>query len=144
MLLFGVRIYEDNNGFPGKDALDKSIEFTATKKNSWNTFSVAEYNILLPNNGLWIAVEWIKNEKYAKIANYNFRQPDGSKKIRSINYYGPEVVTLFDTDFGYTNIKSIGSKIWRKETGTTSIGLSKRMRPVNIDLLVKSTIMIEK
>ncbi|RZJ80191.1 MAG: carboxypeptidase-like regulatory domain-containing protein [Flavobacterium sp.] len=125
---FRVRIYDDNNGVPGKDLLDKSIEFTASKKKSWNAFGISEYHILMPENGLWIAVEWIKNDRFSKVASYKMKMPNGSLENKTFTYYGPEIVAHFDTDFGYTYYKHNGTRGWLRERGSTSIGLSKKMR----------------
>lgn len=141
---FRVRIYDDNNGVPGKDLLEKSIEFTARKKKSWNAFGISEYHILMPENGLWIAVEWIKNDRFSKVASYKMKMPNGSLENKTFTYYGPEIVAHFDTDFGYTYYKHNGTRGWLKEWGSTSIGLSKKMRPANVDLLVKATIQVNQ
>jgi len=139
---FRVHIYENDNGSPGKDLLEENLTYSAVKKNSWNAFDVSLYSIIVPQNGFWVAVEWIANDRYKKTEIYDVAIPNHAKSKGSYTYYGPEIVAHFDTDFGLTYYKYLASKKWYKRSGSSSIGLSKRMRPVNIDLLVKATLKI--
>lgn len=137
---FRIRIYENKNGIPGKDLLEKNITYSATKKKSWNIFDVTAYNILMPENGLWVSVEWIANEKYKKTVHTTIKSLDGSTKPWTYTYYGPEIVAHFDTGFGLTYRKYIGSNKWRNDTGKTRGILDKNWRVAYTDLLVKATL----
>jgi hypothetical protein len=141
---FRIRIYEDESGKPGKDFLNKSVEFAASKKNSWNSFDISSYNLSITENGFWVAVEWIKNDKYAaESISYDMRNADGTKKKgKTFTYYGPEIIQKFDTDYGLTYYKSLANKNWLKNGGAKGAGENKR--EVNIDLLIKATISVEK
>lgn len=139
---FRVRIYENKNGIPGQDLLEKSLTYSATKKKSWNTFDVTAYNILMPENGLWVSIEWIANEKYKKTVHTTMKYPDGSIKPWTYTYYGPEIVAHFDTDFGLTYKKHIGSNKWRNDTGKSRGLLDKNWRIAYTDLLVKATLEV--
>jgi len=139
---FRVHVYENINGVPGKDLLAKPLTYTAVKKKSWNAFDVSAYGISIPKDGFWVAIEWIANDQYKKRVEYEANMPDKTKKKFTYTYYGPEIVALFDTDFGLTYYKYLANKNWYKKKGSSSIGFSKRMRPSHIDLLVKSTLKV--
>ncbi len=139
---FRIRIYEDEKGLPGKDLLNKSVEFNARKKNSWNSFDILSYNLIVPPNGFWVAVEWIKNDKYAaQSISFDIKNADGTrKKGKTFTYYGPEIIQKFDTDYGLTYTKYLASKYWNKDYSTKGTGENKRQ--TNVDLLIKATILV--
>lgn len=139
---FRIHLYENENGVPGKSLFEQALTYSAVKKKSWNVFNVSEHSIRVPKEGFWVSVEWIANEAYKKSVDYMITMLDGKKQKSTYTYYGPEIMAYFDSDFGLTYYKFLASKKWLKRTGASSIGLSKRMRPVNIDLLVRSTIRI--
>ncbi len=139
---FRIRIYDDEIGKPGKDLLNKSVEYAASKKNSWNSFDISAYNLIVPENGFWVAVEWIKNDKYAaESISFDIKNADGTrKKGKTFTYYGPEIIQKFDTGYGLTVYKGLANKIWHKNYGAKGSGVNKR--EVNVDLLVKATVSI--
>ncbi len=138
---FRVRIYDNNNGIPGKALYEKDLIYSAVKKKSWNAFDVSSLGIMAPKDGFWVAIEWIANDKFKRTAIYDMKKLDGTIEKGSFIYYGPNIVSLFDTDFGLTYYKSLAGSKWFKKSGGTG-GLRKKMRPANIDLLVKSTLKI--
>lgn len=82
---FRVRIYKNNNGFPGEDLLLENIITHARVGNSWHDVDVSKYNIPFLNEGLFIAMEWInvKNPKYA------FKVEMPNKVVKT--YYGQHI-----------------------------------------------------
>jgi len=136
---FRVRIYESENGLPGKDLLNKSIAFGAKKKNSWNELDMSNYSLLVPENGFFVSVEWIANDKYKKSASYENRRPDGTIEKKTFTYYGPKIVQRFDTDYGLTYHKTLAGK-WYKAKG--AVGINGNKREVDVDLLVKATLEV--
>jgi hypothetical protein len=141
---FRVHIYENKDNNPGEDLLNKSLELTAKKKNSWNEFDVAAYNIPIPEQGFWVAIEWIANEKYAKLNKpLNIIDEKGKlvKGKSTFTYYGPEIVQKFDSNSGLTFQKRLAGK-WEKLKGRISSDKTKTLREVYIDLLIKATVSI--
>lgn len=138
---FRVRVYENDNGLPGKDLLNKSIEFKATKRNSWNELNMADYFFEVPENGFFVAVEWIANDQYKKDFNLGYRMADGTTENRIKNYYGPEIIQKFDSNLGLTYKRVLGCP-WIKDKG--GVGINEKYRSVAIDLLVKATLSVYK
>ncbi|RZJ81350.1 MAG: hypothetical protein EOO47_04550 [Flavobacterium sp.] len=138
---FRIHIRENDKGIPGKDLIEKNIEFAANRKNAWNSFDLTVYNLLMPENGLWVSVEWIKNEKYKKVVTLNVNYPDGSKKPWSYTYYGPEILTRFDSSFGLAYRKFLGGN-WTKKGGQRRGVLDKNWRDANTDLMIKGILEV--
>ena len=138
---FRVRIYANDNGLPGKDMLNKTIEFIGKKQNSWNELNMVDYFFEVPEDGFFVAVEWIANDKYKRETEFlvTSKTKGGSTEKRMSKYYGPEIIVKFDTHLGITYYKSLGGK-WIKEKG--SITKVLKPRDVSIDLLVKATLTV--
>lgn len=136
---FRVRVYESENGLPGKDLLNKSVEFSAKKKNAWNELDISTYSLLVPENGFFVSVEWIANDSYKAIDFIESKRPDGKTEKKSFNYYGPKIVQRFDTGYGLTYHKNLAGN-WFKAKGTKGTG--KNIRDVAVDLLIKVTLEV--
>lgn len=142
---FRVRIYENINGIPGRDLLNKGLELSAYKKNDWNAFDVSKYYLEVPEKGIWVAIEWIANEKYAMKSKPLVRfGPDGKPyqdKSFIFTYYGPEVAYQTDSKYGLTYNKSLGEKWFQKRAGRKpQDGDMKKLGFA--DILAKATIEI--
>ena len=63
---FRIRIYSaDENGLPKKDLTTQNIIIQATQKNAWLKVDLSPYQISVPANGYFIALEWIyTKDKY--------------------------------------------------------------------------------
>jgi len=118
---FRVRIYENINGVPGKDLLNKGLELSAYKKNDWNAFDVSNHYLEVPGKGVWVAIEWIANEKYAMKSRPLVRFSADGKPYQDksfiFTYYGPEVAYQTDSEYGLTYQKSLGEKWFQKRAG---------------------------
>lgn len=136
---FRVRVYESENGLPGKDLLNKSVEFSANKKNAWNELDISTYSLLVPENGFFVSVEWIANDSYKAIDFIESKRPDGKTEKKSFNYYGPKIVQRFDTGYGLTYHKNLAGN-WFKAKGTKGTG--KNIRDIAVDLLIKVTLEV--
>lgn len=136
---FRVRLYESNNGLPGKDLLNKSVEFVAKRKNSWNELDISNYFLLVPENGFFVSVEWIANDMYKNRAYLDSKKSDGTIEKKEFNYYGPKIVQRFDTGYGLTYHRMLAGK-WFKAKGARGMGEHKR--DVYVDLLVKATLEV--
>ncbi|MEI7586712.1 carboxypeptidase-like regulatory domain-containing protein [Runella sp.] len=82
---FRVRVYKNNNGFPGEDLLIENLITHAKSGNRWFDIEIGKYNIPFPNEGFFIAMEWIntKNPKYA------FKVEFPNKVMKT--YYGQHI-----------------------------------------------------
>lgn len=136
---FRIRIYESENDLPGKDLLNKSVEFAAKKKNAWNELDISNHFLLVPENGFFVSVEWIANDRYKDTATLESKRPDGKMEKKSFNYYGPKIVQRFDTGYGLTYHKNLAGK-WFKAKGTK--GMGKNIRDVSVDLLIKASLEV--
>ncbi|TDB63365.1 hypothetical protein [Arundinibacter roseus] len=54
-----IRIYQNNDGKPGADLLDESVVITPKRWKRWKEVSMGKYNIPLPVNGFFVAMDWI-------------------------------------------------------------------------------------
>jgi 5-hydroxyisourate hydrolase-like protein (transthyretin family) len=136
---FRVRVYESENGLPGKDLLNKSVEFAAKKKNAWNELDISTYSLLVPENGFFVSVEWIANDKYRKTDFQNKVSSGGTLEKVAFNYYGPKILHRFDTGYGLTYYRTLAGK-WYKAKG--GVGNGKIKREVKVDLLVKARLEV--
>jgi hypothetical protein len=136
---FRIRIYESENGLPGKDLLNKSVEFAAKKKNAWNELDISSYSLLVPDDGFFVSVEWIANDKYRKTDFENKMSSGGALEKVAFNYYGPKILHRFDTGYGLTYYRTLAGK-WYKAKG--GVGNGKIKREVKVDLLVKARLEV--
>lgn len=75
---FRLRIYKNNNGYPGDDLLNKPKIYTPTNKNFLMEIDEA---IKVPREGLFIVIEWIPSTQF-----HSF----GNKKTKK-TYYGQAI-----------------------------------------------------
>lgn len=60
---YRLRLYEIGlDGLPGKDLIAQNIIINWYKKNKWNTYSFDSSIIQLPQNGFFVALEWLCND----------------------------------------------------------------------------------
>ena len=77
---FRVRIYEpDLNGKPGADLLNKNLIVYPERNKGWAEVDLSDYWILVPKNGLFVAIEWIEG---TPTAEYKSTNQNGKKNIR--------------------------------------------------------------
>ena len=125
--------------------LNENLEFSAYQKNDWNAFDVSKHYIEILETGIWVAIEWIANEKYAFKSKplVGFGQ-DGKPyldKSSIFTYYGPEIAYQVDSKYGLTYQKSLGEKWYQKRAGKKpQDGDMKKLGFA--DILVKATIEI--
>ena len=69
---FRVKIYEaDSSSSPGKSILNKSLIVSAKNGNEWVVVDLTEYQISIPSNGFFIAMEWLPDAQNKKNKNGN-------------------------------------------------------------------------
>ncbi len=56
---FRIRIYQNQNGKPGGDLLDESVIVHPKWWKRWKEFKIGQYNIVVPREGLFVAMEWL-------------------------------------------------------------------------------------
>ncbi|OGX89081.1 hypothetical protein BEN47_08110 [Hymenobacter lapidarius] len=63
---FRVHLYkaDGDENKPGSDLLTQSVVAAATQGGKWFTVDVASYNISVPQEGLFVAMEWITDAKH--------------------------------------------------------------------------------
>lgn len=90
----------DSNGFPGKELLNKDYIATVKKGTRINTFDVKEFNLQMPQNGIFVGFEklLIENNKIEKtIIDLN------TNKTQLIKTYYPFVLYNFvEREFSFT------------------------------------------
>jgi len=82
-----LRFYEvDNKGKPGTDYLEKNIVLEVKKGKNNNEVNLEEYNIKIPENGIFIAFEWmiIDENKYEYV--YTVQEEENKIKHNGIQY----------------------------------------------------------
>ncbi len=101
---FRIRIYEiSEDGLPGKDILTQTLLFSPHKRRSWNSVNIQEYEILVPENGLIVAAEWIFTD-----SSYYLIDSAGNLK------YGASIGLGYDKSFADYYMYYLNDK-WRKE-----------------------------
>jgi hypothetical protein len=106
---FRVRVYSKSksNGGPDKDLLIDNIIVRAKRKNSWFKVDISKYQIEMPNDGLYVAMEILPEDSY---------EIGPSKKTRNNNIKMPCIGLNESMDKSYSWLKneySKGNKNWR-------------------------------
>lgn len=142
---FRVRLYDNENNLPGRELLGKSLTFVASKKNACNEFNISEYQIEIPENGFYVAIEWLANENYSSVGNtYREIVDVNGKKSRistPFKYYGPEIVHRIDSSYGLTYRKFLGTGWFLHRAGRVPKD-GDRSKTGFADILVKATIQV--
>ena len=87
---FKLRIFEVNKeGAPGLDLLDEDIIVVVKKGNQENKIDLTKYNLVVPQNGIFIAFEWMIIESNKIKLNYKEKN---SNKNREYITFAPSIV----------------------------------------------------
>ncbi|MFV8356532.1 carboxypeptidase-like regulatory domain-containing protein [Flavobacterium sp. XS1P32] len=109
---FKLRIFEVNKeGAPGLDLLDEDIIVAVKKGNQENKIDLTKYNLLVPQNGIFIAFEWMIIESNKIKLNYKEKN---SNKNREYITFAPSIVcnpVELENTFEYRGGKWTQSKI---------------------------------
>lgn len=75
-----LRLYSVNDmGAPKEDLLNKSIIVTDGKNNKWVKVDLRDYQIELPQNGFFIAMEWLQTNNEAFVYNSKYKNFVGNR-----------------------------------------------------------------
>ena len=87
---FKLRIFEVNKeGAPGLDLLDEDIIVAVKKGNQENKIDLTKYNLVVPQNGIFIAFEWMIIE--SNKIKYNYDEKESNKNKEYITF-APSIV----------------------------------------------------
>lgn len=78
---FNVRIYSvDENNEPLKEIYQENIIGIAKKGRNFTTIDLSKTNLLIPENGIFIAIDWIKTQENRYEVNYTIEGKKGHFK----------------------------------------------------------------
>lgn len=100
--IFNVRIYSvDDDGNPKNELYQENIIATAKKGKHKTEVNLSDTNLQIPENGVFIAVDWIKNDK--NIYEYKYTMKGSSDKLLGQSY-SPSFGTVLDQNQNKTLI----------------------------------------
>ena len=99
---FRVRIYKNEGGKPGEDLLTQNLVARARRGKAWHDVDVSEFEISIPPNGFFVAMEWL----VVSDRRYWFRVigRDG----RTEDKFGQSIGIVFDLEHGGGHIRNNG------------------------------------
>lgn len=110
---FNVRLYNINeNGAPGDYLYDKNIIGIAKKGKKITEIDISELSIAFPENGFFVAIEWliIEHNKH----EYNYTKENSKKKFKGISYSPKIGAVQADTnENGWVLIQGKWIKAWK-------------------------------
>lgn len=100
--IFNVRIYSvDNYGTPLNEIYHQNIIGIAKKGTHKTEVDLSFTNLIIPENGIFIALDWIKTEK--NLYKYTYRMENSSEKLLGKSY-SPSFGTYLSLDKNETQI----------------------------------------
>lgn len=127
---FRLRVYScDADGQPSDDLLQDEVILQARKGGEWITVDLTPFNLAIPPNGYFVAMEWINAGK-----QYTYHEVIKGEKLK---FYGQKLGLLLHQESPLTWIKFVGEK-WRNDgrmVGGGKYGYRNAM--------IKSEILIE-
>jgi hypothetical protein len=123
---FRIRIYEYDtiiNG-PGKDLLTEGLIVSGPKKGGWFTVDVSSYQIPVPANGFFVAMEWIYTDD-----KYSYTYVNKYKNNVTETRYGQTLSMFFGNKESISWINPLGKKWIKEEISLPLIG--KGLKKVN-------------
>ncbi|SFH81952.1 carboxypeptidase-like regulatory domain-containing protein [Halpernia frigidisoli] len=100
--IFNVRVYSvDNYGNPSNELYNKNIIGIAKKGKHKTEVDLSFTNVTIPQSGIFIAVDWIKNQK--NLYEYKYTTKNSSEKLLGKSY-SPSFGTILNQDENKTKI----------------------------------------
>lgn len=97
---FKLRIFAvQENGFPAEDLLKEDIVVVVKSGKTKNVIDLSNFNIIFPDNGIFIAYEWLIIEENKYLYKTNFK---GSSNNYSMNYAPAILVNKVETENTFT------------------------------------------
>ncbi|WP_164851276.1 carboxypeptidase-like regulatory domain-containing protein [Larkinella soli] len=116
---FRVRVYACTEGAPGEDLLPESVVTAARRGNSWCEIDLSRYGIRFPEEGLFVAMEWLPTHE----ARYRFSLSAGpSGPLRVVRECFGQYLA-FSRDLRPASYwERINGGIWRRHTPFSRTG----------------------
>ena len=93
---FNIRLYKvDKNGNPESEIYSENILGIAKKGSKKTQIDLSITNVTIPENGIFIAVDWLKIEENVHEYTYTMKGEKGKKKGQS---YSPSFGTVLDNN----------------------------------------------
>jgi hypothetical protein len=127
---FNIKLYRpDESGAPGEYLCDQNIFGFAKKLKQYTEIDLSDLNIVFPENGLFVSVEWliIEENEYRYKVDYTDQNGVTTMKKELINYE-PRIGTLpaESDEFAWFILKGsweyMGSKIYRFQEPYDQLG----------------------
>ena len=100
--IFNVRIYSvDNYGNPLNELYNENIIGIAKKGKHKTNVDLSFSNVIIPENGIFIAVDWIKNQN--NLYEYKYTMKNSSEKLLGKSY-SPSFGSILSQDENKTKI----------------------------------------
>ncbi|WP_234736063.1 carboxypeptidase-like regulatory domain-containing protein [Tellurirhabdus bombi] len=114
---FRVRIYANNEGEPGADLLPRSVIATARRGGNWCEVDLSDYNIRLPKEGVFVAMEWLATQNPKYHFSKGFKMPDGQQN--KLECYGQYLA--FSKEIKSALVwERVNGGYWRRHSSTFS------------------------
>jgi hypothetical protein len=112
---FRAIIYSVNKetGLPGKPVLEKNIILNAQRGNEWVSYDVSQYAITIPEEGLFIAMQWLPESAEQKF--HLFMTSDGREVFANGQQLGGRTERVSERNIGTVARRSGGSWVFRDQ-----------------------------
>ncbi|MBF6641455.1 carboxypeptidase-like regulatory domain-containing protein [Flavobacterium sp. J49] len=132
-----IRIFEFNDSIPGNDLINEDLIVKVNKGMKRNVIDVSKYNLLFPEKGIVIGLEWMIIEENR--ADFEYKDSK-TKKLVKLEDYAPSLVVNYsdkENAFTYSRGKWIRSKIFLIEKKSKEPWSNKVMMPA-INLILSN------
>jgi len=134
---FRIRIYGKNmsKNCPGEDLLRENLVVRNTKGEGWFTVDISKYDIMFPEDGMYIMMEWIYSTDqyyYTRIGTKVLE--DGSKQKIEGKFYGPSLGNVE---------KQKDACMWSKGLGAEWVALNSYFRGY-VNVMINADISVVK
>jgi hypothetical protein len=100
---FRLRIYKNNKGVVSDELILDDIFLTGYQKNDWNTFDISKYKTDFPEEGCFVAIEWMN----ISCSKYHYDLDDKAKGLGM-------TIGLTDSVTDIISYKRYNHKAWEK------------------------------
>lgn len=130
---FRLRLFTiGNDSLPNEDILKENIIVELRKKQKYVVVDIADYNIIFPEEGLYVAFEWLYIPYNAEEVTFHFTENDNKRKEKRIKYY-PTFSATCEED-GEFIVASYISGEWRFYAAKTYKSEKKAIPAISLTL----------